>query len=95
VPGQFVRASLRGLQRVNTLAVPQRAVQQVLNRQFVYVVGAGDTVRAHDVRTGALLDSLWIVEEGLSAGDRVVVDGVQKIGPGAVVKPVAAARPGA
>ncbi len=94
VPGQFVRASLRGLQRVNTLAVPQRAVQQVLNRQFIYVVGAGDTVRAHDVRTGALLDSLWIIEEGITAGDRVVVDGVQKIGPGAVVKPVTAARPG-
>jgi len=95
VPGQFVRASLRGLQRANTLAVPQRAVQQVLNRQFVYTVGAGDTVHARDVRTGPLLDSLWIIEEGIAAGDRIVVDGIQKIGPGAVVKPVAAARPGA
>ncbi|MHB1327166.1 MAG: efflux RND transporter periplasmic adaptor subunit [Gemmatimonadales bacterium] len=95
VPGQFVRASLIGLQRSSALAVPHRAVQQVLNRQFVYVVGAGDTVRTHDVKTGPLLDSLWIIEDGIAAGDRVVIDGVQKIGPGAVVKPVLAAGPDA
>jgi membrane fusion protein (multidrug efflux system) len=65
----------------------------------VYVVGAGDTVTARDVNTGQWSGNLWIIESGLTAGDRVVVDGIQKIAPGRVVKPVpavdSAAAPGA
>ncbi len=61
---------------------------QGLGRQFVYVVGAGDTVVARDVKTGPWSGSLWIIDSGLSAGDRVVVDGMQKVAPGRVVKPV-------
>jgi membrane fusion protein (multidrug efflux system) len=91
LPGQFVRVRLEGFQRSNALAVPQRAVQQGLGRQFVYVVGVGDTVTARDVNTGQWSGNLWIIESGLAAGDRVVVDGIQKVAPGRVVKPVAAA----
>jgi membrane fusion protein, multidrug efflux system len=101
LPGQFVRARLEGFARSSALAVPQRAVQQGLGRQYVYVVGAGDTVTARDVIPGTWSGSLWIIESGLKAGDRVVVDGIQKVAPGRVVKPVpavdslagAAARP--
>jgi multidrug efflux pump subunit AcrA (membrane-fusion protein) len=59
-----------------------------LGRQFVYVVSAGDTVRIRDVQTGPWSDGEWIIEQGLSAGDRVVVDGLQKAIPGRPVKPV-------
>ena len=52
VPGQFVRVRLQGFQRDSAFAVPQRAVQQGLGRQFVYVVGEGDTVRIRDVQPG-------------------------------------------
>jgi membrane fusion protein, multidrug efflux system len=88
VPGQFVHVRLEGFARSSALAVPQRAVQQGLGRQFVYVVGAGDTVTAHDVKTGSWSGTLWLIDSGLVAGDRVVVDGVQKVAPGRVVKPV-------
>jgi len=88
VPGQFVHVRLEGFARSSALAVPQRAVQQGLGRQFVYVVGIGDTVTAHDVKTGSWSGSLWLIDSGLVAGDRVVVDGVQKVAPGRVVKPV-------
>jgi len=88
VPGQFVHVRLIGFARASALAVPQRAVQQGLGRQFVYVVGAGDTVTAHDVRPGTWNGVLWLIDSGLVAGDRVVVDGVQKVAPGRVVKPV-------
>jgi membrane fusion protein (multidrug efflux system) len=88
LPGQFVRVRLEGFQRADALAVPQRAVQQGLGRQFVYVVGVGDTVTARDVKTGSWSGSLWLVDSGLVAGDRVVVDGIQKVAPGRVVKPV-------
>jgi membrane fusion protein (multidrug efflux system) len=88
VPGQFVHVRLEGFARSNALAIPQRAVQQGLGRQFVYVVGAGDTISAHDVKPGPWNGTLWLIDSGLVAGDRVVVDGVQKVAPGRVVKPV-------
>jgi membrane fusion protein, multidrug efflux system len=102
VPGQFVRVQLTGFTRLGALAVPQRAVQQGLGRQFVYVVGAGDTATARDVKTGPWSGDLWIIDQGLQPGDRVVVDGTQKVIPGSKVIPAdasagppAGATPGA
>ncbi len=88
LPGQFVRVRLDGFARSAALAVPQRAVMQGMGRQFVYVIGPGDTVTARDVTTGPWSGPLWIIDRGLAAGDRVVVEGTQKIAPGRVVKPV-------
>ena len=88
VPGQFVRVRLAGFRRDSALAVPRRAVQQSLGRQYLLVVGAGDTVATRDVETGAWSGDQWIIERGLAAGDRVVVDGVQKARPGTRVRAV-------
>jgi membrane fusion protein (multidrug efflux system) len=90
-PGQFVRVRLNGFIRDSALAIPQRAVQQALGRQFVLVVGKGDTVVSRDVQPGLWSGSLWIIDQGLSPGDRVVVDGVQKAAPGRQVRAVALA----
>lgn len=89
VPGQYVRVRLEGFARDSSLAVPRRAVQQSLGQQFVLVVGPGDTVVARDVRPGPWSGDRWIIDSGLVAGDRVVVDGVQKAFPGRPVRPVA------
>jgi membrane fusion protein (multidrug efflux system) len=91
VPGQFVQVRLKGFNRDSALAVPQRAVQQALGRQFVYVVGPGDTVAARDVQPGPWSGNLWIIDKGLAAGDRVIVDGTQKAAPGRPVRAVALA----
>jgi len=90
LPGQFVRVKLLGLVRDSAIVVPQRAVVQAMGRQSVYVVGTGDTVQVKDVEASTWTGDQWIIERGLAAGDRVIVDGIQKVGPGAVVKPVAA-----
>lgn len=87
VAGQFVRVRLIGFERDSALAVPRRAVQQSLDQQFVLVVGPGDTVAARDIDTGTWSGDWWIVERGLQAGDRVVVEGVQKAVPGQRVRP--------
>jgi len=87
VPGQAVRVRLVGFARANALAVPERAVQTGLGRQFVYVVGPGDTARARDVVPGPWAGDRWIIDRGLQPGDRVIVDGVQKVGPGRPVRP--------
>lgn len=94
VPGQFVRAHLVGLERRDALVIPQRAVLQQMGRQLVYVVEAGDTVRPHEVRATAWSGDQWLIESGLAPGDRVIVDGIQKTGPGRVVRPVALAGTG-
>jgi membrane fusion protein, multidrug efflux system len=88
VPGQFVQVRLNGFTRDSALAVPQRAVQQALGRQFVYVVGKGDTVASRDIQPGPWSGNLWIIDKGLNAGERVVVDGTQKAAPGRPVRPV-------
>jgi len=91
LPGQFVKVELNGFTRDSALAVPQRAVQQALGRQFVYVVGQGDTVVARDVQPGPWSGNLWIIDKGLAPGERVIVDGTQKAAPGRPVRPVALA----
>lgn len=95
IPGQFVRVRLVGFVRDSAITVPQRAVQQQLGRRLVYVVGQGDTVAARDIQVGSWTGDRWLVERGLVPGDRVVVDGFQKTGPGAVVRPVEATTAGA
>ncbi len=88
VPGQTVRARLVGFARRQAIAVPERAVLTGLGRQFVYVVGPGDRAQPRDIVPGPWADGRWIVNSGLAAGDKVIVDGVQKVGPGAPVKPM-------
>jgi membrane fusion protein (multidrug efflux system) len=88
VAGEFVRVRLHGFERDGALAVPRRAVQQSLDKQFVLVVGKGDTVQARDIETGTWSGDWWIVESGLQRGERVVVEGVQKAAPGQPVRPV-------
>ena len=88
LPGLFVRVLLRGIERKGALVVPQRAVQQAPEGRFVYVVGEGDKAESRPVELDAWSGSDWIVSSGLSAGDRVIVDGALKVRPGAVVQVV-------
>ncbi len=89
LPGQFVRVRLLGLKRPGGILVPQRAVQQGLGGAFVYVVGDSNTVTARNVVATSWDGGAWLIAEGLRAGDRVVVDGVQKVAPGLPVRAVA------
>jgi membrane fusion protein (multidrug efflux system) len=89
LPGQFVRVRFLGLKRTDAILVPQRAVQQGLQGPFVYVLGDSNMVSARPVDASAWQETQWIIDEGLSPGDKVVVDGVQKVQPNTPVKPVA------
>ncbi len=87
VPGSFVRVHLDGFSRPGVITVPQRAVQQQLGHQVVYLAGTGDTVKIRDVKVGPWVGDRWIIDSGLVVGDRVIIEGLQKTGPGAVVNP--------
>ena len=89
VPGQFVRVRVDAGVQAKGLRIPQRAVTVTPTAANVLVVGAKDVVESRPVQLGALEGDYWIIQSGLAAGDRIVVDGLQKAVPGQPVKPVA------
>jgi membrane fusion protein (multidrug efflux system) len=90
VPGQFVRVRVEAGVQKQGLRLPQRAVTLTPTGANVMVVGAKDVVEARPVTLGALEGDSWIIQSGLKAGERVVVDGLQKAAPGKPVKPIVA-----
>jgi membrane fusion protein, multidrug efflux system len=85
-PGQFVRVVLRGAVRPNAVTVPQRAVLEGPQGKFVYVVDEKSAAQPRPVEAGEWSGDDWIIISGLKGGERVIVDGVMKLGPGAPVK---------
>jgi membrane fusion protein (multidrug efflux system) len=90
-PGQFVRARLLGFTRPNTVVLPQRAIQTSPRGQFVWLVGKDGKAEQRTVEAGDWLGDNWMVQTGLSDGDKVVVDGVLKVAPGVPLKATEAA----
>ena len=94
-PGQFVRVVLTGARRPGAMLVPQRAVLEGPQGKFVYVVNAESKAEPRPVEVGDWHGDSWIVTAGVKPGERVIVDGVMKIGPGAPVRVAEAKAPGA
>jgi membrane fusion protein (multidrug efflux system) len=85
-PGQFVRVTLKGATRPNAVTVPQRAVLEGPQGKYVYVIDEKSTAQPHPVQVGDWAGDEWIIQGGLKAGDKVIVDGVARIFfPGAPV----------
>jgi membrane fusion protein (multidrug efflux system) len=90
LPGMMVKVELKVGERPNALLIPQRAVVKVPNGHVAWVVGPENKVERRDLVVGEWYRDDWVIEKGLQPGDRVIVDGVQRVQPGIVVKPVAA-----
>jgi len=86
-PGQYGRVRAVTSTKSDALLVPQRAVTQLQGGYQVAVVDANNHVEIRSVKVGDRTGALWIVEEGLKSGESVVVEGLQRIKPGAVVNP--------
>ena len=86
-PGQFAKVrALTGTEK-GALLVPQRAVGELQGNYQVAVVEADNTVKVTNVKVGERFGELWVIREGLKAGDRVVAEGTQKAGNGVKVTP--------
>ena len=94
-PGQYGKVRFISELRRGALLVPQRAVQEIQGTYFVYVVGEGDKVETRKVKPGPRQGDHWLIDEGLKAGERVVVAGAQRLKDGMQVKPVVATPPAA
>lgn len=99
LPGLYVRAVLEEGVEDNAILVPQAAVMRDNKGvPMVLVVKPDNTVEPRPIAAGRAMGDQWLVNQGLAAGDRVIVEGLQKARPGAKVKPVeagAAPQPGA
>jgi len=81
-PGQYGRARVAVDIQPNALLVPQKAVTALQSVDTVFVLKPDETVESRQVKTGARVETLWVIESGLRPDDRVVVEGLQKIRPG-------------
>lgn len=89
LPGMFVRASLAQAGQTNAVLVPQAAVKRLpKGATQVLVVNNQQQVEARQVSLGRSYQQYWVVQEGLAAGEQVIVAGLQKVQPGAQVKAV-------
>src|SRR5262249_9681705 len=77
-PGLYAKVRCREEVRTAALLVPQRAVQELQGQFSVVVVNAESKAESRKVKTGPRVGSLWIVEEGVKPGEKVIVEGVQK-----------------
>lgn len=89
LPGQFVRARIRAGVRPDGMAIPQRAVKMTPQGATVMVLDAKNVAAIRPVKMGELRGGLWTVLEGLKPGERIVIDGLQRVMPG---QPVTVAK---
>jgi len=94
-PGQYGRARILIDNRAGAMLVPQRAVQEIQNLYSVAVVGADNKIAFKNVTVGPRVDSMWVIESGITAGEKVVVEGLQRVREGIVVTPKPAPPAGA
>ena len=87
LPGQFGKIRLETEEARNAIVVPQRAVQELQSMQSVFTVGPDNKAQIRGIVTGERIGDNWIITQGLRPGDKVIVEGVQKVRPGAPVQP--------
>ncbi|MDO9360206.1 MAG: efflux RND transporter periplasmic adaptor subunit [Polaromonas sp.] len=87
MPGQFARVRMGQSTKASALLVNERAVGTDQNKKYVLVIGADNKAVYREVVLGAHVDGLRIVTQGLAANERIVVNGLQRIRPGALVDP--------
>jgi membrane fusion protein (multidrug efflux system) len=86
-PGQFGRVRAAAETRRGALLVPQRAVTELQGMYQVAVVGGDNKVSVRPVKVGDRVAGNWIIDSGVTAGEQVIVEGLQKVRDGSVVKP--------
>ena len=86
-PGQYGRVRAVTSTKDEALLVPQRSVTELQGNYQVAVVGRGNKIEIRTVKVADRIGTMWIIEDGVKPGESVVVEGTQKVRPGAVVNP--------
>ena len=86
LPGMFAHLQANVGTKKDALLVPQRAVTEIMYKTFVYVVNGENKVEMKEVKLGARVGRLWVVESGLDGTENIIVEGTQKVKKGSAVK---------
>ena len=86
LPGMFAHLQANVGTKKDALLVPQRAVTEIMYKTFVYVVNSENKVEMKEVKLGARVGRLWVVESGLDGTENIIVEGIQKVKKGSAVK---------
>ena len=86
-PGLFVNLAVEGQNKQELPVIPQAAVQQNQSGPFVLVVTSENQVESRQITTGRRIGPMWVVTDGLKDGEQIIVEGLQKVRPGAPVAP--------
>ncbi len=87
-PGLFTRIQLAGGAAYSAVLTPERAIGTDQSKKFVFVIGPDNAAQSRQLQLGTLIDGMRVVTAGLKAGELVVVDGLQRVRPGAPVQPI-------
>jgi membrane fusion protein, multidrug efflux system len=93
LPGQFGKVRFETNIRKDVILVPQRAIQQLQSTQTILTVGSDNKVQLKTITTSDRVGDAWVVERGLNAGERVIVEGQLKVRPGMTVHPLPYTEP--
>ncbi len=88
LPGMFARAQIGSSGTENKITITERAIQTDQNRKFVYIVGEGNAATYREVKPADSINGQRVILSGLQAGDKVIIDNLMKIRPGAVIQPM-------
>ncbi|MDR1311290.1 MAG: efflux RND transporter periplasmic adaptor subunit [Burkholderiaceae bacterium] len=88
LPGMYVRARLEQAVNEKAITIPQQAVQRQKDTSTVTLINKDGIAEVRNVKTGASLGDKWVILEGLTPGERVIVEGLQRARPGVAVKPI-------
>jgi membrane fusion protein, multidrug efflux system len=88
LPGQFGRIRLKTTERKGAILVPQKAVTELQGQEAVLTVDSENKVVVHTIITGERTGNRWVILQGLKPGDRVIVEGLQKVRPGSPARAV-------
>jgi len=86
-PGQFAKVRAKSKIKKNAILIPQRAVTELQGDYQVDVLDSGNKIEIRSVKPAERIDNLWVIDEGLKPGEKVVVEGVQKVSQGMAVNP--------
>ncbi len=86
-PGQYAKVVVKIREVEDGLLVPQRCVMELQGQHSVYVVNDANKVESRQVTAGELIGDMWLINEGLKAGENVVIDALQKVRSGLIVQP--------
>jgi RND family efflux transporter MFP subunit len=86
-PGLFARVKLLGRDKYNALLINDSAIGTDQNVKYVFVVGADHKIQYRPVKLGPIVDGLRVVRDGLAQGETIVVNGLQRVRPGAIITP--------